>query len=83
MNKMWAIFILTLAFSFNVNASTLTEKQLLASWGVELKESGVVEYRNKQTNKLIHWTFKPLPNAAQIDYSIMPVSFKPLVIYNQ
>lgn len=83
MNKIWVALILSLTISFNVYAATLTEKKLLASWGVELKESGNVEYINKQTNKPIHWTFKPLPNAAYIDYSRMPVSYKPLVIYNQ
>jgi len=78
---MW-IFLVYLT-SINSYATTVqTEGQLLASWGVVEQKMGIIKYQNKPLNALSSWVNKPLTGLNQLDYSVIPVRFKPFIIYN-
>ena len=75
--------LLVLLISFSVMAATNEEKQLLKSWGVKESNEGMIIYQGIHSLPPTYWVSTPLPLAYNIDYSVLPVNFKPLVIYGQ
>jgi len=69
--------------SFNLNASSDDEKLLLESWGVKENNDGIIIYQSIHSLPPTYWVSTPLPQAYNIDYSILPVNFKLLIIYGQ
>lgn len=76
--KLWLFFI-----SFNVMASTDEERKLLESWGVEENNEGLIIYQRAHRQSPTYWVSTPLPLANTIDYSVLPINLKPLIIYGQ
>ncbi len=74
---------LLMLVAFNLNASTDDEKQLLESWGVKKNNEGMIIYQNLQSLPPAYWVSTPIPQVYNIDYSVLPVNFKPLIMYGQ
>ncbi len=59
------------------------EKDILSSWGIKKNKNGDYIYQGYQPVLPAYWVSKPMPQNKNIDYSRLPRSFKPLVIYGQ
>lgn len=75
------LIILFVMFSQSVYATSPEESRLLQSWGVTQNEDGDVTYLNINQNSTRHWASTPIPSGQNIDYSVLPNTVKPLVIY--
>jgi len=59
------------------------EQDLLASWGIMQGINGEVVYQANPLTLSNYWTSQPMPQAQAIDYSRLPIQFKPLILYQQ
>jgi len=59
------------------------EQDLLASWGVMQGINGEIVYQGNPLTLNDYWTSQPMPQTQTIDYSRLPMQFKPLILYQQ